>query len=311
MDEHHGEIEDISLITRFVDFLYLERGLSSNTIHSYRTDLRLFSAFVQSGAGNCLRKVKQETILQYLVFCQKTKLNPKTLSRYLSSIRTFYRFLMDEGVIEEDPSLNLSTPKTAVHPPDYLTLEEVDLLLSIPEENSPKGLRDRAIMELLYSCGLRVSELVDLRTANIHFGEGYLLVYGKGGKERIVPFGKRAHTLLRRYSDWGRVQIRGGKMKDEFFLSLRGEPLSRKGIWKMIKEYARMSGISKNIKPHTLRHSFATHLIQNGADLRAVQELLGHANITTTQIYTHLDRGTLIDIHRKFHPLNRIKRIKS
>jgi integrase/recombinase XerD len=308
MDKQSGEVEDILLITRFIDFLYLERNLSLNTVSAYRSDLKLFSAFVQSENRGGLREVDQQSILHYLTFCRKTRLQTKTLSRYLSSIRAFYRFLLDEGVIQEDPSLNLVSPSIIRNPPEYLTLEEVDLLLGVPEMSTPIGLRDRTIIELMYSCGLRVTELITLQTQNVHFDEGYILVYGKGRKERILPFGKRAHELLKRYVQRGRGQLLRGRIRDEFFLSRLGEPMSRKGVWKMIKAYARQSGIEKNIKPHILRHSFATHLIQNGADLRVVQELLGHADISTTQIYTHLDRGTLIDIHRKHHPLNRLSR---
>ncbi|KPJ89179.1 MAG: hypothetical protein AMS17_02965 [Spirochaetes bacterium DG_61] len=310
MDTHSREVEDTLWITRFIDFLYLERNLSMNTVSSYKSDLKLFSAFVQSENSGGLKEVDQQTIFRYLIFCQKTRLQAKTLSRYLSSIRAFYRFLLDEGVIEEVPTINLASPRISRNPPEYLTLEEVDLLLSVPEQSTPIGLRDRTIIELLYSCGLRVTELVMLHKENVHFDEGFILVYGKGRKERILPFGKRAHDLLKRYAQWGRDQLLRGKIRDELFLSRLGEPLSRKGVWKMIKGYARQSGIEKNIKPHILRHSFATHLIQNGADLRAVQELLGHADISTTQIYTHLDRGTLIDIHKKHHPLNRLSRDK-
>jgi integrase/recombinase XerD len=307
MNEDSRYVEDVTLIARFTDFLYLERNLSLNTVGSYRTDLRLFSAFVQSEKKTGLRSADQETILRYLAFCRKTDLNPRTLSRYLSSIRAFYRYLLDEGEVSEDPTLNLSTPRISADPPEYLTLEEVDLLLGLTRRQTPRGLRDRTMIELMYSCGLRVTELVELRTADIDFEEGCLLVYGKGRKERIVPFGKRAGDLLLEYAGTVRTGVLRGRMREEFFLSMRGEPLSRKGVWKILKEYAALSGINKNVKPHILRHSFATHLIQNGADLRAVQELLGHADISTTQIYTHLDRGTLIDIHRAHHPLSRIE----
>lgn len=310
MGEMKNELEDHILITRFLDYLYLERGLSKNTIHSYRTDLKLFSAYTESEKGENLTGVDQSFLWGYLSFCQRTGSHPRTISRYLSSIRAFYRFLVDEDIVCEDPTVNISSPKVTVQPPEYLTLEEIDLLLSIPEESTVLGLRDRTIIELMYSCGLRISELVSLKISDLNLREGYILVYGKGRKERIVPFGTKAKDLLKRYCEWARVILLKKKLLDELFLSIRGEPMSRKGVWKLIKEYARRSGITKNIKPHILRHSFATHLIQNGADLRVVQELLGHADISTTQIYTHLDRGTLIDIHNKYHPLNRFARQK-
>jgi integrase/recombinase XerD len=220
-------------------------------------------------------------------------------------MRAFYRFLIDENAARDDPTVHISSPKTIVNPPEYLTLEEVDLLLDMPDEGTVLGLRDKTILEVMYSCGLRVSEITLLALNNVRFRERLILVFGKGRKERIVPFGDRAHELLKKYTEWSRNELLRNYLSDALFLNFRGEPLSRKGLWKMIKGYAMKSGIAKNIKPHILRHSFATHLIQNGADLRVVQELLGHSDISTTQIYTHLDRGTLIDLHRKYHPLQR------
>ena len=205
--------------------------------------------------------------------------------------------------MQNDPVVNISSPKLAFNLPEYLTLEEVDLLLGVPNENTALGLRNRTIIELMYSCGLRVSEVVELKTGSVSFKSGYILVMGKGNKERIVPFGDKAKRLLDKYSKRSRGILLKGRVDDSLFLNFRGEPLSRKGIWKMIKDCARKTGIKKNIKPHILRHSFGTHLVQNGADLRTVQELLGHSDISTTQIYTHLDKGTLIDIHKNNHPL--------
>ncbi|MGQ9614818.1 MAG: site-specific tyrosine recombinase XerD [Spirochaetota bacterium] len=295
---------------RFVDHLYLERNLSKNTVASYMIDLNLFFAYMESNEKfRDVFKAMRGDIIEYLAFCRKTGLSYRTTSRYLSAIRAFYRFLVDEGIINSDPTIHIATPKAVLSLPEYLTLEEVEKLLSIPDESSPLGLRDRTMLELMYSSGLRVSELVELRMGSIDLQEKCLLVYGKGKKERVVPFGERAEELLRRYLDWGRGAILKHKSSEFLFLNSRGEQLGRKGLWKIIKNYARVSGIRKNIKPHILRHSFATHLIQNGADLRVVQELLGHSDISTTQIYTHLDRGTLIDFHRKYHPLENIKKM--
>ncbi|NIQ18450.1 MAG: site-specific tyrosine recombinase XerD [Candidatus Aenigmarchaeota archaeon] len=294
------------LLARFLDYLYLERNLSRNTISSYRQDLQLFFAYVESRIkGRTILDVQRGDVIDYLAFCRRSGLHHRTTSRYLSTLRTFYKFLSDEMGTTGNPTLHITTPKSVQNPPEYLSLEEVDLLLSIPDEGTVLGLRNKTILELMYSGGLRVSEVSELKLNNIRLEERYILVFGKGNKQRIVPFGEKAARLLERYLEWGRGELSKNRMTDRLFLNFRGEGLSRKGLWKIIKGYARQSGIRKNIKPHILRHSFATHLIQNGADLRIVQELLGHADISTTQIYTHLDRGTLIDAHRRYHPLDR------
>jgi integrase/recombinase XerD len=292
-------------IARFLDYLYLEKNLSKNTIDAYRQDLSLFLDYIDARMQRSVFEMQRRDVIEYLAFCRKSGLHHRTVSRYLSSIRAFYRFLINENVVGGDPTVHISSPKTVVNPPEYLTLEEVDLLLDMPDAGTVLGLRDKTILEVMYSCGLRVSEVTLLTLNSVRFREGLIFVFGKGRKERIVPFGERAHGLLRRYIEWSRNELLRNRLSDALFLNFRGEPLSRKGLWKMIKGYAVKSGITKNIKPHILRHSFATHLIQNGADLRIVQELLGHSDISTTQIYTHLDRGTLIDLHRRYHPLQR------
>ena len=293
------------LVARFFDYLYLEKNLSRNTINAYRQDLSLFLEYIDARMERSVLEMRRHDVIEYLAFCRKSGLHHRTVSRYLSSIRAFYRFLTDENEVSGDPTVHISSPKSIVNPPEYLTLEEVDLLLDIPDEGTVLGLRDKTILEVMYSCGLRVSEVTLLTLNSVRFRERLILVFGKGRKERIVPFGDRASELLRKYTEWSRNELLRNRLSDTLFLNFRGEPLSRKGLWKMIKGYAVKSGITKNIKPHILRHSFATHLIQNGADLRIVQELLGHSDISTTQIYTHLDRGTLIDLHQKYHPLQR------
>ncbi len=300
--------EDKSVfLARFLDCLYLEKNFSLNTIKSYKQDLKLFLAYIESktavNGDYSLDNVDQQMVIDFLAFGLKTGLSHRTISRYISSIRAFYKFLIDENVVQNDPVVNISSPKLAFNLPEYLTLEEVDLLLEVPDENTALGLRNRTVIELMYSCGLRVSEIVELKTGSINFKSVYILVMGKGNKERIVPFGIKAGRLLDKYIKRSRGILLKGRIDDSLFLNFRGEPLSRKGIWKMIKICARETGIKKNIKPHILRHSFGTHLVQNGADLRTVQELLGHSDISTTQIYTHLDKGTLIDIHKNNHPL--------
>ena len=295
------------LLARFLDCLYLEKNLSLNTIKSYSQDLKLFLAYIESkttvDVDYSLNNVDQQLVIDYLSFVKNSGLNHRTISRYLSSIRAFYRFLIDENVVQNDPVVNISSPKLGFNLPEYLTLEEVDILLGMADENTVLGLRNRTIIELMYSCGLRVSEVVELKAGSVNFKSGYILVMGKGNKERIVPFGDKAGRLLEKYINRSRGILLKGRVDDALFLNFRGEPLSRKGIWKIIKDCARKTGIKKNIKPHILRHSFGTHLVQNGADLRSVQELLGHSDISTTQIYTHLDKGTLIDIHKSHHPI--------
>jgi len=294
-----------SVLRRFVDYLYLEKGLALNTVDSYKSDLSLFLSYLEFEKLG-LFDVDERTVVEYLSFCSRTGLNHRTISRYISSIRALFRFMVNEDIVTRDPTVNLSTPKAVKNPPEYLTVEEVEILLDMPNEKTVLGLRDKAILELLYSCGLRISEVTALELGNVRFSERFVLVYGKGSKERIVPFGKRAEKLLKEYIDTSRGSLLKKKSSSALFLNFRGDPLSRKGLWKIINGYARRSGIKKPIKPHILRHSFATHLIQNGADLRVVQELLGHSDVSTTQIYTHLDRGTLIDVHRKYHPLEKM-----
>jgi integrase/recombinase XerD len=291
-------------VARFLDHLYLEKNLAPNTIQSYRSDLNLFTAYLQR-AGLTLGSARRGDLIAYLAFCRRTGLHHRTVARYLSAIKGLYRFLMGEGRVRRDPTLRIAHPRRVANPPQYLTLEEVDLLLDMPDGSTTLGCRDRTMLELMYSCGLRVSEVVSLAAPAVSLEERSVLVMGKGRKERVMPFGERAADLLESYLGWAREALRRGRTVDRLFLNFRGEPLGRQGLWKIIKEHARSSGINKNITPHTLRHSFATHLIQNGADLRFVQELLGHADITTTQIYTHLDRGTLIDEHRRHHPLEK------
>jgi integrase/recombinase XerD len=294
-----------SVLRRLIDYLYLEKGLALNTVESYRSDISLFLSYLESERVE-LASVEERTIVDYLSFCSRSGLNHRTISRYISSVRALFRFMVDEGLVEKDPTVNLSRPKAVQNPPEYLTLEEVEILLDMPEEKTVLGLRDKAIMELLYSCGLRISEVTALEISNVSFTEKLILVFGKGKKERIVPFGKRAERLLYKYIDTSRSALLKKEACSSLFLNFRGEPLSRKGLWKIINGYAKRSGIKKPIKPHILRHSFATHLIQNGADLRIVQELLGHSDIATTQIYTHLDRGTLIDMHKRYHPIEKM-----
>ena len=296
----------VRIIIRYYDYLYLEKGLSKNSVDAYKNDLILFLSYLESQNINPL-DLRYNSVMEYLSFCRKTGISGRTSARYLSAIRSFYNFLIREGILSYDPLAKVESPKITRHLPEYLTLEEIELLLNSISDKEVKGIRDKTIIELMYSSGLRISEVVNLDIDRVDIKEEFLLISGKGNKERVVPFGKRAKVLLEKYINEARPILMKKALTSALFLNYRGERLSRKGIWKMIKAYARQTGIRKNIKPHTLRHSFATHLIQNGADLRMVQELLGHSDISTTQIYTHLDKGTLIDIHKKYHPINRYK----
>jgi len=297
----------VRVVLRYYDYLYLEKGLSKNSVDAYKSDIMLFLNYLESQNIDPLNP-GYRSIIEYLSFCRKTGISSRTAARYLSAIRSFYNFMIKEGIIDIDPLAKVESPKITMYLPEYLTIEEVELLLSSVDDNSPAGIRDKAILELMYSSGLRISEVVNLDINHVDMEEKFLLILGKGSKERVVPFGEKAYILLERYVNEARPILLKKKLTSALFLNYRGERLSRKGIWKMIKAYARKTGIKKNIKPHTLRHSFATHMIQNGADLRMVQELLGHSDISTTQIYTHLDKGTLIDIHRKYHPINQYKK---
>jgi len=301
--------EIVRIVLRYYDYLYLEKGLSKNSVDAYKNDLLLFLSYLESQNVNTLNP-GYNSIVEYLSFCKKTGISSRTLSRYLSAMRSFYSFLIKEGIIDTDPLAKVESPRIARYLPEYLTVEEIELLLNTIDDKTASGIRDKTIIELMYSSGLRISEVVNLDITRVDLDEKFLIVTGKGRKERVVPFGERAKILLERYINEARPQLIKNRITSAVFLNYRGERLSRKGIWKMIKRYAAQTGIKKNIKPHTLRHSFATHLIQNGADLRMVQELLGHADISTTQIYTHLDKGTLIDIHRKNHPINKYEKSK-
>ena len=233
-------------------------------------------------------------------------ISKRSVARNLVTIKQFFQFLTSEKILESSPAENIDSPRIEKKLPAYLTVEEVGRFLSAFNEDNPMNLRDTTIVELMYSCGLRITEVVTLCTSQLNLREGYIAVLGKGSKERIVPIGSVALDLIKRYLKIGRPFIAKKAEFDELFLNRHGEPISRVGLWKIIKKYALKSGIKKNLKPHTLRHSFATHLIQNGADLRSVQEMLGHSDISTTQIYTHLDNSQLKMEHNKNHPINRI-----
>lgn len=286
----------------YLHYLKVERGLSENTINSYGIDLKLFLEYLRENEIPSFKQVNKEVIVNYM---QSEKNNNKANSsilRSVSSLRKFFQYLAQEKIIEKDPMLLIDTPKKKQHLPQVLTKEEVEKLLRSPNTGQVLGLRDRAMLELMYATGLRISEIINLKFEDLHLTMGTLQTLGKGHKERIVPVGDEAIKWVNRYLEEARPKLLKQKRSNYLFLNFHGNNLTRQGVWKNLKAEVRKAGIQKNITPHTLRHSFATHILENGADLRIVQELLGHADISTTQIYTHLSNKQLADIYNRAHP---------
>jgi integrase/recombinase XerD len=290
------------LLDEFCDVLWLEDGLSRNTLESYRRDLRLFCAWLSADRGKTLLQAQRMDLLDYLAYKFQRKARPRSAARLLSSLKRFYRFLLRENRIQADPTLQVESPKLPRSLPKILTEEDVDALLAAPNVETPLGLRDKSMLEALYASGLRVSELVTMQVGQLSQDMGVVRVVGKGSKERLVPVGEEALIWLRRYMDNARPEILAGRRADALFVTSRGASMTRQAFWYLIRRYAAQAGIRKGISPHTLRHAFATHLLNHGADLRVVQMLLGHADISTTQIYTHVARERLKQLHAKHHP---------
>jgi integrase/recombinase XerD len=289
-------------LEEFINHLAVERGLAANTLVSYRTDLNGFIAFCRQYGLINMQQAGKDAIMSYLFQLQLNGRSPATISRHLAAIKSYYRFAVNEGVVNKDPAQDLESPRPAQRLPRVLTVEEVDLLLSQPLIGEPAGLRDKAMLELLYATGLRVSELVSLDLTSINLENGFIRCFGKGSKERIIPVGDVAARFLREYLGRGRCKLDKSKMTTSLFVNHRGQRLTRQGFWKILKKYALKAKINTVITPHTLRHSFATHLLENGADIRAVQEMLGHSDISTTQIYTHLTKKRVKEIYNRSHP---------
>lgn len=290
------------LLDEFCDALWLEDGLSRNTIESYRRDLRLFSEWLLRDRSMSLPQAGRADLLEYLAYNFQRKARPRSAARLLSSLKRFYRYLLRENRIHVDPTLQIESPKLPRSLPRILTEEEVEALLGAPNPETALGLRDKSMLEALYASGLRVSELVSMQLGQLSQDMGVVRVLGKGNKERLVPVGEQALDWIRRYLDAARPEILAGKQTDALFITARGTSMTRQAFWHLIQRYARVAGIQKRISPHTLRHAFATHLLNHGADLRVVQMLLGHADISTTQIYTHVARERLKQLHAKHHP---------
>ena len=294
-----GEIND------FLAWTQLERGLADNTTTSYQRDLAQCACFLAERGARDWRTVRAEDISAWVASLTKGGYAVSSLARKLSAVRMLARYLVSEGLRSEDFTELLINPRKERHLPETLSIEEMDRFLNAPDTNVPLGKRDKAIFELMYGSGLRVSEICTLPMTAVDCDEGFARVFGKGSKERVVPVGKQAVDAIRNYLHGGRPRLTKDGTGGELFLSIRGKGISRKMIWVLVKEYARRAGIEKNVTPHLLRHSFATHLLMGGADVRAVQEMLGHADLGTTQIYTQVESERLLDDHASFHPRGR------
>ncbi|WP_028399543.1 site-specific tyrosine recombinase XerD [Ectobacillus panaciterrae] len=287
----------------FIHYMIVEKGLARNTVVSYERDLKSYLQYIQKVEQlSSLRDVTRLHIVSFLYHLNDQSKSSKTIARHIASIRSFHQFLLRERVVEHDPSVHLETPQAERKLPKVLSIAEVEGLLQSPKTANPFGIRDKAMLELLYATGLRVSELINLDLSDVHVTMGFVRCLGKGNKERIIPLGSLATEAILKYIEHGRKELLGKRTTDALFLNHHGERLTRQGFWKILKRLAKEANIQKELTPHTLRHSFATHLLENGADLRAVQEMLGHADISTTQIYTHVSKVRLKDVYKQFHP---------
>jgi len=287
------------LLKRFLNYLAVEKGLSRNTLESYGRDLRKYFLFMEPKSHDA---IGQQDVLEFLAGLSAEGNSTPSAARCLSAVRGFHRFLLTEGLSVFDPTVNIETPHGWSRLPKTLSSSDVDSLLGQPDLSTTLGIRDKAMLEVIYATGLRVSELVGLRLQDINLERGFVIVVGKGSKERAVPLGEVASVRLQEYLDRSRPLLLKGQGTDALFVSSRRRQVTRQMFWQRIKFYVRKAGITRNVSPHTLRHSFATHLLDNGADLRAVQAMLGHSDISTTQIYTHVSRERLKRIHEKHHP---------
>jgi len=290
-----------SIINQYIEMLWLEKGLSDHTRSSYQSDLIHFNDWLTNHSLNLI-SVDRSSILNYLAYRLEQKLKARSTARLLSTLRSFYKYLVREGICQTDPTLQVEMPKLGRPLPKTLSEEDVEALLTAPDIEDTIGLRDKAMLEVLYACGLRVTELVSLTLEQVNLRQGVLKTFGKGRKERLVPLGEEAIIWLETYLKSGRSLLLGNKLTDVLFPSSRGDMMTRQTFWHRIKHHAKTAGIHKSLSPHTLRHAFATHLLNHGADLRVVQMLLGHSDLSTTQIYTHIAQARLQELHAKHHP---------
>ena len=293
---------DQPIIEAFLDTLWVEHGLSENTLSAYRNDLLGLSRWL-SRLAISITDARRDHLLDYLSYRVQQGSMPRTSARLLSSIRRFYRYLVRQGAVQKDPSAQIEFPNLGRPLPETLTEEEIERLLTAPNTEKAHGVRDRAMLEVLYACGLRVSELVGLTLNQVNLNHGVIRVMGKGSKERLIPFGEQASEWIARFVNEARAELlKSNQQCDTLFITNRGAAMTRQAFWHLIKKHARRVGITKHLSPHTLRHAFATHLLNHGADLRVVQMLLGHSDLSTTQIYTHVAQARLQELHRKHHP---------
>ncbi len=289
-------------VDQYMNYLLIEKGLSDNTLEAYGSDLADYARFLKEQGISRFSERDMTVILKYLIHLRERGLDRRSRARHLVTLRGFYRFLAQEKILPYNPVETIDLPKKGLKLPEVLTIEEVKALLDAPDVTTPKGMRDSAMIELMYAAGLRVSELVSIKVHDVNTEAGFVRVYGKGSKERVVPIGRYATEKLETYIKTVRPALLKNNVSSYLFVAWKGRPMTRQGFWKALKKYGRVAGIRKNIKPHSLRHSFASHLLEGGADLRSVQIMLGHADISTTQIYTHVTYSHLKNAHEKFHP---------
>lgn len=295
-------MNSFNLIDSYINFLIIEKGLADNTIAAYSGDISFFYEFMESSGTKDIRETEPKDILKYLISMRDNGLDARSRARKLIAVRGFFKFLCKEGIIEKDPAKAIDLPRSALKLPDVISVPQIKKLLEAPDDSTPAGMRDGAMLELLYASGLRVSELVGLKVLDVNLEAGFVRVFGKGSRERIIPVGKYAIDRLEKYKADARLFFLKNGQNDHLFLGKRGKEMTRQGFWKILKAYCLKAGLMSSISPHTFRHSFATHLLEGGADLRAVQIMLGHSDIATTQIYTHVSRDYLRSVHTKFHP---------
>ncbi|MGD8973997.1 MAG: site-specific tyrosine recombinase XerD [Desulfobacterales bacterium] len=290
------------LIDQYLNYLLVEKGLSQTTLESYSRDIQRYRIFLESNAIQSVSESDTPLILKHMIALRNNGLGARSRARHLVSIRGFYRFLVQEKLLKHDPARLIDLPKTSLKLPDVLSVDEVKILLGTPDTSKPKGVRDAAMLELLYAAGLRVSELVTLKLQDIYLESGFVRVLGKGSKERVVPIGMHAKERVEVYLNNFRNVLLKNQISPFLFVARAGNPFTRQGFWKLLRKYAQKAQLNKKVTPHSLRHSFASHLLEGGADLRAVQVMLGHVDISTTQIYTHVAKEHLKILHEKFHP---------
>ncbi|MFV9646166.1 MAG: site-specific tyrosine recombinase XerD [Desulfobacterales bacterium] len=291
-----------NLVDQYINYLLVEKGLSDNTIESYSSDLALYLEFLKKNGIKNISDAGTAVMLKHLAALRNAGLGAKSRTRHLITLRGFYRFLVQEKIVKHNPSKIINLPKSGLKLPDVLSVEEVKKLLNICDTKKPKGIRDAAMIELLYAAGLRVSELVNVKLQNVNLEAGFVRVFGKGSKERVVPIGLYAKEKIDHYIKSSRPLLLKNVVSQYLFIARAGKPMTRQGFWKQLRKYGQTAGIKKGVTPHSLRHSFASHLLEGGADLRAVQVMLGHVDISTTQIYTHVARKRLKEMHEKYHP---------